>query len=115
MSPKITYVSGAYSADTAEQVEENVKIATRIGIDLMEKGHYVIIPHLSHYTELLAQEYLGQGFSWNRWMEVDLAILERCDALFYIGPSKGADIEKERALDLGLEVWTKIDEVPVVK
>lgn len=114
MNPKLIYCAGPYSGDSLEQIEENVKAATRIGIDLMRKGHYSMIPHLSHYTELLAQgDDLG-GFPWETWMQQDFDILKRCDAIYFIGPSKGANMEKEMALDLGLEIYYSLSDVPEV-
>ena len=38
-----------------------------------------------------------------------------CSALFFIGHSKGADIELKYALDNGMTVYTSIDEVPTVQ
>lgn len=50
--------------------------------------------------------------SYEQWLEQDLAWLERCDALFYLGASPGADREKARAEELGLQVFMEIAEVP---
>ncbi len=110
----IIYVSGPYSAATNEGKLQNTQTAINVGIELIRKGHTVIIPHLSHYTDMRAQE-LGIEIPWECWMKQDLEILERCDALYYIASSKGADIEKERALDWGLEVYYSVDEVPESK
>lgn len=107
----IIYVSGPYSAETEEGRLKNTQTAIDIGIELIRKGHTVLIPHLSHYTDMRAQE-LGIELPWECWMKQDLEILEKCDALYYIAPSKGADIEREHALDWGLEVYERLDDVP---
>lgn len=107
----IIYVSGPYSADTEEGRLFNVKTAIFYGIELMRKGHSVIVPHLSHYMEGHAQLFAG-GFTWDRWLEQDLEILERCDALYFIGESRGANLEREKALDWGLTVYYSVGEVP---
>ena len=113
MKPLIIYVSGPYSEDTEEQILFNVNQAIFYGIEIMRKGHNVIVPHLSHYMEKQAQEFAG-GFSWDRWMAQDLALLEKCDAFFFVGPSKGACVELERAKELGLPIYYSLDEVEEV-
>ena len=52
----IIYVSGPYSAETEEGRLKNTQTAIDIGIELIRKGHTVLIPHLSHYTDMRAQE-----------------------------------------------------------
>lgn len=113
MKPMLIYVSGPYSAETEGGKLDNTNKAIDIGLALMQKGHYALIPHLSHFADMRA---IGKeiDISWRMWMDQDLAILEGCDALFYIGPSTGADIEKERAEQLGLPIFNDISEVGVV-
>lgn len=109
----IVYCAGPYSADTREARWANVLNAVEVGIAIRQKGHYPIIPHLYNEFDEVAKMQ-GIDFTWQDYMDMDLAILERCDALYFIGSSKGADIERERALDLGLEVYHSLAEVPEV-
>ena len=111
MNPLLIYCSGPYSADTEEGKLLNTQKAIDVGLALMQKGHYVLIPHLSHYTDMRAQG-MGIDITWRQWMDIDLALLEKCDALFYIGSSTGADIEHERAWELNLPIYYSMDEVP---
>lgn len=111
----IIYCSGPYSANTEEGRLFNTEVAIKVGIELIQKGHTVLIPHLSHYTDKLAREELGIDIPWETWLKQDLELLERCDALYYIAPSRGADIEKEHALKLGLKIYTSLDEVEVAR
>lgn len=111
MKPMITYISGPYSADTEEGRLTNTINAIQAGIGIMQKGHYPLIPHLSHFTDSYAQ-YLGIKFTWEQWMAQDLAFLEKCDAILYLASSKGADIELARAKELGLQIFYSLDEVP---
>lgn len=113
MSPLLIYVSGPYSAGTEYGRLLNTNKAIDVGIALVQKGHYVLIPHLSHYVDMRAQG-LSVDIPWQTWMEQDLRLLKGCDSLFFIGPSPGANIEKETALDWGLEVYCSLDEVPEV-
>ena len=110
----IIYVSGPYSAEKEEDRLKNTQTAIDIGIELIRKGHTVLIPHLSHYTDMRAQE-LGIELPLECWMKQDLELLEGCDALFFIGESKGACIELERAKELGLQIFYSMEEVPGVK
>lgn len=107
----LIYVSGPYGADTEAGKLANTEIAINVGLELMKKGHTVIIPHLSHYVDMMAIKR-GIDIPWEKWMEQDLDILERCDVLYFIGSSRGADIELEHALDFGLEVYRSLGEVP---
>lgn len=109
----IIYISGPYSAPTQAQVWNNVFAATDAGVEIREKGHYPLVPHL--YDEFDAMAKLkGTNFTWQDYIDMDLAFLERCDALLYLGSSKGADIELARAKELGLPIFYSVDEVPDV-
>lgn len=110
----IIYISGPYTADTVEGKLQNTQNTIDVGIELIRKGHTVIIPHLSHYTDMRAQE-LGIDISWETWMKQDLELLERCDALYFIGESRGANLEREKALDWGLPVYYSLEEVPKIE
>lgn len=50
--------------------------------------------------------------SWGDFMAWDAPWLEVCDALLFIGESKGANIELEEAKKLGKTVFYSISEVP---
>jgi len=110
----IIYCSGPYTAPTEEGKLKNTQTAIDVGIELIRRGHTVLIPHLSHYTDMRAQK-LGIDIPWECWMKQDLEILERCDALYFIGESRGACIELERAKELGLQIFYSLEEVPEVR
>jgi len=88
--------------------------AMTIALGLIKKGHYPYIPHLSHFLDTHAQEK-GIELPWEFWMEYDDVWLTKCDALFFIGESRGACIELERAKELGLQIFYSVDEVPEVE
>lgn len=101
--PLRIYVAGPISAPTHEEVMHNVRIAEEITVKLIEKGHYPYTPHLLCH--------LNYEASWDFWMLMDDQWLQQCEALFYIAPSKGADIELARARGFGLRVFMSLDEV----
>lgn len=110
------YVAGPLSNGTGVCLEENVVKAVEVAEQLYERGHYAFVPHLTMYQhEIIQQIRPGYVPEYNRWLDYDIEILWRCDALFYIGSSKGADIEKAAAQDKEIPIYTNMDDVPVVK
>lgn len=111
----LIYVAGPYSAPTEEEREHNTRMAGQVGLALMRLGHQVVVPHLSHYLDKWAKED-GDPMHYERWMELDLAIVPRCDALFRMaGASPGADREVACAHEHGITVFVNILEVPRVE
>ena len=111
MKPLTIYVSGPYSAPKMKERWNNVMAAVTAGILIRKKGHFPLIPHLYDDFDTIAK-MTGYKFEWQDYMEMDLAFLEKCDALYFIGSSKGADIELARAKELGLKIYYSLDEVP---
>jgi hypothetical protein len=96
----IIYISGPYSVgDRLENVSKAIDIAEQISA----AGHTCFIPHLNHFwNERHEHDY-------NFWMDQDLDMLSRCDALVRMpGDSPGADEEWGKAIALGIPVffWT---------
>ena len=68
---------------------------------IMKRGHFVYIPHLNDFTELVAGEE-----HYEFWMAQDFGWIKRCDALVRIpGKSLGADREVEYANKIGRIVF----------
>lgn len=110
------YVAGPYSPVHHDgnrcigEAEANVREAIRIGNELMKKGHYVYVPHLTHY---LANAPNGDH-TFN-WYEYDNSFIERwANALYLISSSHGADAEVRLAQKLGFPIYRSLSEVPVV-
>jgi len=107
------YVAGPYTADSPEQVQENVNRAIDAAITVFKKGHYPYIPHLTHWIELRNIE-TKQGLEWKDYLEMDRVWLESCDGLLYLLPSKGADIELKHAKNENKKIFLSLDEVPEI-
>jgi hypothetical protein len=105
------YIAGPYSADTAAQRQANTTAAIDAGLAMLELGHYPFIPHLTHYVDKRAEE-LDIEMEWEDYIEWDSQFLQDCDAFLYLGSSTGADLERERAEELGLNIYTDIESVP---
>lgn len=94
---QVIFVSSPYTlGDVSENVQRQVEMAHR----LMDYGFAPIAPLLSHYLEL------WRSRPWEEWMEVDLELVSRCDALLRLeGESRGADMEVAEARRLGIPVY----------
>lgn len=108
--PLRIYIAGPYTASTKCDVERNVTKAIDVGLALFKKGHFPFIPHLTHYVEMRGKE-CGNVPTWTEYMMRDLAWLGVSDALYFIGRSRGADIELEAAYEDSLDIYYTLDEV----
>jgi len=91
--------------------ERNVDKAIQVAVQLLAKGHYPFIPHLTHYVEEWTK-CSGLELSWEDYIAWDVVWLQECDALYYIAPSRGADLEREIAEYLGKAIYESMDDVP---
>ena len=113
------YIAGPYCPkdcslhDASRIAQHNTDKAIEIGNALIEKGHFVFIPHLSHYVHI---HYSCKKDYGNWWYDEDITFLEHwATAFFYISSSWGADMELEFAKKKGLKIFYSLDEVSEVK
>lgn len=106
----LIYIAGPYSAETEEERLANTIAAIDAGIKVFQKGHIPFIPHLSHWVDKRAKE-TGINLTWEDYMKWDEEILKRCDALLFLKPSRGANIELENAKKMGKIIYHSIDEI----
>jgi hypothetical protein len=108
--PLRIYIAGPYSADTPKGVRQNVLRASRVAQELCARGHIPFCPHShSHGWEADGRLIYGD------FMRVALMWLSQCEAVYFIGPSPGANRELEVAQNLGFPVYRSLDEVPKVE
>jgi len=99
----LVYVAGPYSHG---DVVLNVRAAVLAGFQIKQAGHLAFVPHYFHFGA-----YLLPVFDYEQWMDVDLGMLRRCDALVRLpGHSPGSDREVELAKTLGMPVWLSMAE-----
>lgn len=85
----------------------NVHMAIKVAEALINKGHAVIVPQLSLLWQIVSPK------PWQYWMDLDVQLVPRCDALFRIpGESKGADLEVACAREHGLTIYHTVKQVP---
>lgn len=117
MKPLFIYVAGAYTPDTKDMHDAsriahlNTRKAIRAGIEIIKLGHYPYIPHLTHFIFLEMEHHEAQIRQANFWYDYDMAWLDKCDALFYLSKSKGADAELEYAKKKGKVIFHSIDDI----
>lgn len=115
--PLRIYIAGPYSPvnenkhSCIQEAAQNVDKAISVGLKLMKKGHYVFIPHLSHFVHT----HHECDREWP-WYDIDNTFLKYwANALFYIGSSKGADNELKYAKKLGYLTYLRLEDVPEVE
>lgn len=113
MKPLKIYIAGPYSSDVNENLLLNTKNAIDVGIQIFRKGHFPYIPHLTHWVDMRAQE-TNITLEWNDYIKWDIPWLEVCDALIYLGKSKGADYELKIAMEMKKTIFYSIDQIPDV-
>jgi hypothetical protein len=109
------YVSGPYSArateDTAKknEIDANVKAANAAAIAIAKKGHFPFVPHT-----------MMRGWEDEENVDRTLALnickkwVEKCDALYFIATSPGADIERGVAEGLHIPIYFNLNNIPDV-
>ena len=111
--PMHIYVSGPYSAPgeppskRQRQIERNIETADEIAVRIAQKGHLPFVPH----TMMRGWED-GNKVERSRALDICKRWVEKCDALFYISKSPGAEEERQIAVSLGLPVYRHIGDIP---
>jgi hypothetical protein len=95
----LVYVSGRYSGN----VDENIAAAAEVAVQLWERGHAVLCPHLNtaHFEKFCKATY-------EQYIAGDLDMISRCDAIVMLvgwEDSRGAVIERDYATDLGMPIY----------
>ncbi len=104
------YIAGPYTAANDQAIERNVNRAIDAGIALVQKGHYPYVPHLTHFVDRRAKD-VGVDLLWEDYLRWDMEWLKLCDAVLFLGNSKGADLELETAMEMGKKIYHALDEV----
>lgn len=102
----LVYVAGPLSI--GDKLENTLR-AMAVGKQVLKRGHYPLLPHLTYFCEREGDYDL----TWAEYLEWDMAFLLRCDALLRLpGDSPGADREEALARAAGIPVFHSIEELP---
>lgn len=112
----LVYIASPYSSlewchDSVREVNANVRVATRVGVEVIKLGHVPFVPHFSHYLFLEMSDEEAKDRQNKFWYDFDLAFLDVCDALLYWRSSKGADFELEYARKKGKLIFYSLKEL----
>ena len=109
VNQKLVYLSGPISnggTATQDQIEANIDASIPFHSALMKARFAVINPILTAYVDEMHE------IDWNIWVEADLTIVVRCDAVLRLpGPSKGADMECEYARKRWIPVFHSVEDL----
>jgi hypothetical protein len=98
---KLIYIAGKFRGPTAWDIEQNIRRAEEVGMEVALLGGAPVIPH--------ANMRFFRGTKDDAfWLAATMAMLERCDAVMMVPNwphSAGACAERDRAMELGLPVF----------
>ncbi len=98
---KVVYIAGPFRGANSWEVENNIRRAEALALEVWEMGAATICPHAN------TRFYQGVGPD-ARWLAGDLEILARCDAVMLTPDwlkSSGARGEVDAAHSLGIPVF----------
>ena len=104
---KVVYVAGPFRAPNSWEMEQNIRRAEAIALEVWKAGFACICPH--------ANTRFFQGAAPDDvWLEGDLEILNRCDAIVVTSDwqcSKGATEEVRFAKAVGIPVYFSVNDL----
>ena len=104
---KVVYVAGPFRGPNAWVIEENIRRAERLALDVWRLGYACICPHTN-------TRFFQGAAPDDVWLNGDLELLKRCDAVVLTedwGRSSGARAEVDVARSLGIPVFNTIEEL----
>lgn len=102
---RCVYVAGPYRAPSAWEIEQNIRRAETVALELWRSGHVAICPHT------MGRFYQGAAPD-KVFLDGCLELLRRCDGVLLIGEwekSSGTRAEIELAHSLGLPVFFSLE------
>lgn len=108
----LIYVAGPIRPLKGRTVEENCLIAKKVALELWQMGHAVICPHTNTDLVAISEKEINERM----WLDGDLKILARCDALVVVPDwegSRGTEGEVAFARERGIPIYF-YPEVPEV-
>lgn len=102
----LIYVAGPLTATTDRYIQ-NVSKMLNVAVNLRRLGHCPYVPCMDILLGLIAGDW-----EYKDYFDMNFAFIGKCDALFFMESSPGADRELEYAKKLGLKIFYKLSEVP---
>ena len=116
--PLLILISGPYMSGTngdEESIARNLKAMEDYALPIYQKGHLAVVGEWFAWPVI--RQAGGDSHSSPQFSEYQYPVahrlLEKCDAVLRIpGASRGADLEMEKARELGKIIFSSLDEVP---
>lgn len=116
--PLMILIAGPYRSgtnDDPEKIQANVHLMESFAVPIFRKGH---IPVLGEWfalplVSLAGSKQIGDEAFNKIFHPIAERLLEKCDAVLRVGgASSGADLMVRTALNLGLQIFYSVDEIP---
>lgn len=121
MKPMMVLIAGPYRSGTDDDpvlIHKNVELMESFALPIFRAGH---IPILGEWLALPLAALAGckrtgdEAFN-EVFHPVAVRLLEKCQAVLRIGgPSAGADEMVRVAKELGLKIYHKLEEIPILR
>jgi len=119
--PLLILISGPYMSGTNGEeaaIAKNLKAMEDYALPLFEKGHLAVVGEWLAWPVI--RQAGGDSHSSKEFSEYQYPVahrlLEKCDAVLRIpGESRGADLEMDKAKEMGKLIFTGIDEIPIAE
>ena len=116
--PLMILISGPYMSGTngdEEAIAKNLKAMEDYALPIFAKGHLAVVGEWLAWPVI--RQAGGDSHSSDQFSEYQYPVahrlLEKCDAVLRIpGESRGADIEMEKAKELGKLIFRSLEEIP---
>ena len=104
MTKLVVYICGPYRAENMWKVNRNIMAAKELALKVWLEGMVALCPHAN-------TAFFDGAASDNVWLDGDLELLSRCDALLTLPGwerSRGSIIEFKHAVSLKILVFNKL-------
>jgi hypothetical protein len=117
----VILIAGPYRSgtnDDPELMQRNLAYLESVALPLFRKGH---LPLIGEWVALPLIHLAGSTRTGDSaWNEIQYPVahklLEKCDAILRLeGVSKGADNDVKIALERGLKVYYRLEDVPIAE
>jgi len=105
--PKVVYVAGPFRADSHWDIEQNIRRAEELSLEIWKAGGAGLCPHAN-------TRFFQNAAPDDVWLIGDLAMLAKCDALLMTNDwkrSSGAREEHDFFEKTGRPIFYKIDDL----
>jgi hypothetical protein len=115
---KMILIAGPYRSGTNDDpalLAQNVRFMETFALLIFRAGHIPIVGEwlALPLVQIAGSQRVGDGAFNEIFHPIAIRLLEKCDAILRVGgPSAGADEMVRVGRELGLEVYSALDEIP---